>query len=228
MITRSSAIASAQASVKLRQQEKKEVEPRRSGRKTKPSYAIRVAESTAQFLEDEKKRVLALKEDRALKRKEKASKQKPANPKAPKRKPANLEVFSAQKRVKRDKENKENKGAGSHQSTPNQTPKKTVFGQVFYSPGVQTLADFSAVKLSGRRISREEVTGEFDQSPVQPVSPLGGGLNTPGAGNTQEFDLGFNFDTPHSSLYGIGSSQISDPVRAQRVPLSPLTLEFKI
>ena len=95
MITKSSAVASARASVKLRQQEKKEAEPRRSGRKTKPSYTERIAELTAQFIKEEKQRVLALKEVRALKPKEKA----------PKRKPDNLKFSSVQKRVKVDEKN---------------------------------------------------------------------------------------------------------------------------
>ena len=57
------------------------------GRKTKPSYAKRIAELTAQFIKEEKQRVLALKEVRALKPKEKA----------PKRKPDNLKFSSVQK-----------------------------------------------------------------------------------------------------------------------------------
>ena len=77
-----------------------------------------------------------------------------------------------------DKENKENQGVTSHQSTPERGP-ICIFGQEIVPVG-------SAFKPSGWIISREEVNGESDQSQVQPVSPLGVGLYTPGADDKED------------------------------------------
>ena len=130
----------------------------------------------------------------------------------PSKRPANVHSITV------DKENKENRGVTSHQSTPKRGP-ICIFGQKIFPVG-------SAYKPSEWRILGEKVNDEFDRLLAKFPSPLGGGVSTPGAYNTQEFDLGFDFDTPHRGLYVGNSSQSGCHVRAPKSPLSPFKVKF--